>query len=424
MAKEGIMKCFSVKKIICTLFLSFCVHGSLAYAKPTPDLSQLIKAAKQNNPQIRAARDRLLAAIHVIPQAKALPDPKLNAGYINMSENIPMDVDPRREQMLGGQQEIPFPGKLVVRGKIASLEAKRAQAEYQATCFAVIAQLKRLYYDLYFVNKSIEIVQRNQELLHEMEKSAEANYSVGKTPQQDIYRAQTEISRLLMRLVILKQQRESLQADINRLLNRSLEIIVNTPTTLSMTPMRHDLEYFYSMVKKRAPQLIMQQRSVQKGKQAIRLSKMDYFPDVEIEGGRLHDTGMHTKGYQVLLKASVPLYFMQKQNNAVRESLARYNADVEDFYTTYRTLSFQVKNAYLLAERSAKLVQLIQHTIIPQATLTFTSSQANYGVGKVDFLTMLNNLLTLQENELEYQGELVEHEKAITQIEETTGMYL
>ncbi|HFL3390204.1 TPA: TolC family protein, partial [Legionella pneumophila] len=87
-------------------------------------------------------------------------------------------------------------------------------------------------------------------------------------------------------------------------------------------------------------------------------------------------------------------------------------------------LSFQVKNAYLLAERSAKLVQLIQHTIIPQATLTFTSSQANYGVGKVDFLTMLNNLLTLQENELEYQGELVEHEKAITQIEETTGMYL
>ncbi|WP_457603712.1 TolC family protein, partial [Legionella pneumophila] len=92
-----------------------------------------------------------------------------------------------------------------------------------ATSFAVIAELKRLYYDLYFVNKSIEIVQRNQELLHEMEQSAEATYSVGKTPQQDIYRAQTEISRLEMRLVILKQQRQSLQADINRLLNRSLE---------------------------------------------------------------------------------------------------------------------------------------------------------------------------------------------------------
>lgn len=418
------MRRFSVRKIIWIVLLSFCFTESFIYARPNPGLSQLIQEAKQNNPQIRAVRDRLLAAIHVIPQAKALPDPKLNAGYINMSENIPMDVDPRREQMLGGSQEIPFPGKLMVRGRIATLEAKRTQAEYQATCFAVIAELKRLYYDLYFANKSIEIVQRNQELLHEMEQSAEATYSVGKTPQQDIYRAQTEISRLEMRLVILKQQRQSLQADINRLLNRSLERVVSTPATLSVTPMGHNLEYFYSLVKQRAPQLIMQQRNVQKGRQSIRLSKMDYFPDVEIEGGRLHDTGMHTKGYQVLLKATVPLYFMQKQNNAVRESLARYNADMEDLQTTYRTLSFQVKNAYLLAERSAKLIHLIQHTIIPQATLTFTSSQANYGVGKVDFLTMLNNLLTLQENELEWHGELAEHEKAIAQIEETTGTYL
>ncbi|HDX1202721.1 TPA: TolC family protein [Legionella pneumophila] len=418
------MKRFSIKKITWAVVLSACFSGPLTYAKPIPSLLQLIQEAKQNNPQIRAVRDRLLAAIHVIPQAKALPDPKLNAGYINMSENIPMDVDPRREQMLGGSQEIPFPGKLMVRGRIANLEAKRTQAEYQATCFAVIAELKRLYYDLYFVNKSIEIVQRNQELLHEMEQSAEATYSVGKTPQQDIYRAQTEISRLEMRLVILKQQRQSLQADINRLLNRSLERGVSTPATLSVTPMGHNLEYFYSLVKQRAPQLIMQQRNVQKGRQALKLSKMDYFPDIEIEGGRLHDTGMHTKGYQVLLKATVPLYFMQKQNNAVRESLARYNADMEDLQTTYRTLSFQVKNAYLLAERSAKLIHLIQHTIIPQATLTFTSSQANYGVGKVDFLTMLNNLLTLQENELEWHGELAEHEKAIAQIEETTGTYL
>lgn len=418
------MKHCSVKKIVGVVFFAVYLTGSFTYAKATTVLSQLIKEATQNNPQIRAARDRLLAAIHMIPQAKALPDPKLNAGYINMSENIPMDVDPRREQMLGGQQEIPFPGKLIVRGKIATLEAKRAEAEYQATCFAVIAQLKRLYYDLYFVNKSIAIVQRNQTLLEEMEKSAEVNYSVGKTPQQDIYRAQTEVSRLLMRLVILKQQRESLQADINRLLNRSLEIAVSTPVTLSVTPIGHRLEHFYTLVKQRAPQLIMQQRNVQKGRQAINLSKMDYFPDVEIEGGRLHDTAMHTKGYQVLLKATVPLYFMQKQNHAVRESLARYNADIEDLHTTYRTLSFQVKNAYLLAERSAKLIHLIQHTIIPQATLTFTSSQANYSVGKVDFLTTLNNLLTLQENELEWHGELAEHEKAITQIEETTGTFL
>lgn len=421
------MRRFDFKKIVWTSLAILSVNvatGSYTHAKPSPMLSKLIQEASHNNPQIKAARDRARAAIHVIPQARSLPDPKINAGYINMSDNVPMDVDPRKEQMFGASQEIPFPGKLVVRGRIATLEAKRAAADYQATCLAVIAQLKRIYYELYFVNKSITILQRNQLLLQEMEKSAEVNYSVGKTPQQDIFRAQTEISRLLMRLVILKQERESLQADINRLLNRPLDIAINTPAKLAVTPLGHDFKHFDSLIKHRAPLLQMQQRNVEKGRQGVKLSKMDYYPDVEIEGGKLRDTAMRTQGYQVLLKATIPLYFKQKQDNSVRESLARYNAEVEDLYTTYQTLSFQVKNAFLRALRSSQLIQLIQNTIIPQATLTFTSSQSNYGVGKVDFLTLLNNLLTLQENELELQNEIVQHEKAITEIEETTGTFL
>jgi hypothetical protein len=61
-----------------------------------------------------------------------------------------------------------------------------------------------------------------------------------------------------------------------------------------------------------------QKRRVEKGRQSIQLSKMDYFPDVEIGSGKLRDTAMHTQGYQVMLSATIPLYFMNKQNNGVR----------------------------------------------------------------------------------------------------------
>lgn len=421
------MRDVSFKKSMYTGFVILMAYSFMAsstYAAAPAVLSRLIQDAVLDNPQIRAAHDRWLATQFVIPQSRSLPDPKINAGYINMPGNIPMQADPRREQMIGATQEIPFPGKLLVRGQMATLEAKRAMADYQATCLAVTAQLKRLYYDLYFVNQSIGILQKNQLILQEMEKSAETNYRVGKTPQQDIFRAQTEISRLLMRLVMLKQERTSLQADINRLLNRSLDIPVKTPQRLSVTPLGHDLTWFYSLIKHQSPQLKAQQSMVERSRKSIKLSKMDYFPDIELGAGRLRDTAMQTKGYQVMLSATVPLYSMSKQNNAVRESFARYNADVEDFYTTFQTLSFQVKNAFLLARRSAQLIQLIQNTIIPQASLTLTSSEANYGVGNVDFLTILNNLLTLQDNELELHNEIVQHEKAITQIEETTGTFL
>ncbi|HAT6977352.1 TPA: TolC family protein [Legionella pneumophila] len=408
------MKHFSVKKIIWALILSSCFTGALTYAKPMSGLLQLIQEAKQNNPQIRAARDRLLAANHVIPQARSLPDPKISVGS-------PMNIEPMRLQMIGASQEIPFPGKLSVRGKIATEKARRAAALYQAACLQVIAELKRIYYDLYSVNKSIEILKKTLVLLQEMEKSANVNYSVGKVPQQDIFRAQTEIARLDMRLVILRQERESLQADINRLLNRPLDIAIHTPSQLSITHVGHDLTSLNTLIKQRAPQLKARERSVEQRRQAVRLSKMNYFPDVEIEGGKLRNTVMNNDGYMVTLKATIPLYFAEKQNNGLRESLSRYNAEIEDLHTTYQALLFQVKNAFLVEQRSARLIELIQNSIIPLATLTFNSSQANYGVGKVDFLTLLNNLLTLQENEIELHNELANHEKAVTMIEEITG---
>lgn len=404
------------------LAIIYVICISLSQAETSSALSQLIQDASQNNPQIKAARNRWHAAQDAIPPSRALPDPKIGFGYIKMNGNNAMDVDPRREKMIGVSQEIPFPSKLYMRGRVATSGASQVQATYSAIYHTVIAQVKKSYYDLYFIDKSIEILKKNQKILDKMEKSAKINYSVGKTPQQDIYRAQTEISRLQMRMVMLQQERLSLQADINRLLNRSLDITVSTQSQLSTTSLNSSLGCLYQMVDKHSPQLQAQQKNVEKSNNMVKLSKLNYYPDVEIEAGKLRDTAMHTQGYQVMLNATIPLYFMSKQNYEVRESLENYNADVQDLYSTHRDLSFQIKNSYLLAQRSSQLIALIRDTIIPQARLTFNSSRENYGVGKVDFMTMLNNLLTLQDNELELQAEIVQHEKAIAQIEEITGV--
>ena len=62
--------------------LFFC---SSSFANQTSAiLSRLIQEAKHNNPQIRAAYSRVLAANNRIPQSGALPDPNINLGYMDM----------------------------------------------------------------------------------------------------------------------------------------------------------------------------------------------------------------------------------------------------------------------------------------------------------------------------------------------------
>ena len=66
-----------------------------------------------------------------------------------------------------------------------------------------------------------------------------------------------------------------------------------------------------------------------------------------------------------------------------------------------------------MAQTSAKLIELIGTGTLPQTRLTLESALASYAVGKVDFLTLLTNLLNVLNQELQYAQELTNFEKPL-----------
>jgi outer membrane protein TolC len=126
-----------------------------------------VREALENNPDIRAAQQRWEAAKAVIPQVKTLPDPMLNLGYDTVEDRV---------VTYGVSQEIPFPGKLRLRGKVATSEAERLEQEYLAVPLRIIARLKEAFYDLAFVHRSLETVEKNRRVLLDFAQTAEARY--------------------------------------------------------------------------------------------------------------------------------------------------------------------------------------------------------------------------------------------------------
>jgi outer membrane protein TolC len=380
---------------------------------PPASLEQLVQEALVHNPDIQAARLRWESAKAIIPQVQTLPDPKIAVGYT--------DIAPMKGAMYGVSQEIPFPGKLSLKGEIASHDAERLEQDYLATRLTVIARLKELFYELHLVHKSIEVVRKNQLLLASFEKTAAARYSVGQTTQQDVLRAQMEISRLLARLATLEQRRQSLHADINRLLNRLPSDPLGAPQEIRFTPMRHTLTELNMILEQGSPFLRGQQKTLERNSQAVALANRQYYPDFELDARGQSDTAMRTEGYQVMLRVQVPLYFATKQREGVREAVAGREAAFQDLQALRQELLSRIQDNVAQAERADQLIKLLRDAIIPQSRLTLASAQASYAVGKVDFLTLLNSLLTLQENELEFHGEMAEHEKALARLEGILG---
>ncbi len=389
-----------------------------AHASDEPRLSlpSLMKEMLEHNPAIKAARQRWESAKAIVPQVQTLPDPSLQLGY----QRMPM-TEPLEGAMYGFRQDIPFPGKLRLRGEVATQQSGRFEHEHDATRLHLIAQLKQDYWDLHFVHKGIEIVQKNKLLLMQFEKTANARYSVGKTAQQDVFRAQVELSRVLDRLAVLEQQKESLHSSINRLLNRPPLGPLGTPEEIRLTPIPVDLPELARRAEELSPILLAFGKDVAREERALSLARREYYPDFNVSALGLRNDRINDNGYQIMLGIQIPLFYQTKQREGVNQAGSDLSRARQTLTAARQDLLFQVKDAFERARRARRLVKIVGDAIIPQATLALRSAQAGYGVGKVDFLTLLNNVLTLQDNELELHGEMVAHEKAVARLEELTG---
>jgi cobalt-zinc-cadmium efflux system outer membrane protein len=386
-------------------------------AEPRLDLSGLIRELDTANPEIKAAFQRWESAKAVVPQVQTLPDPRLQLGY----QRMPMVPPVVEGAMYGFGQDIPFPGKLTLKGEVAQREADRLEQEYLATRLKLVAALKQVYYDLHFVHKSIDVVERNKALLTQFEKTAKARYSVGQAAQQDVFRAQVEISRVLDRLAVLDQQKESLHAAINRLLNRPPDGPLGTPEETHSILLTLPLQELNRRANEFSPALLATVKSIDRSEQSVLLAKRQYYPDFDVTALGIRNDKINDNGYQIMVGIKIPLFYQSKQKQGVHEAMANLEGAREDFAAARQDLLFQVKDGFVQAQRAERLITILRDAIIPQATLGLQAAQAGYAVGKVDFLTLLNSLLILQDSQLELHSEIVNHEKARARLEAVTG---
>ena len=124
--------------------------------------------------------------------------------------------------------------------------------------------------------------------------------------------------------------------------------------------------------------------------------------------------------YGVNVGVKIPLYFWQKQRPAVAEATSA-RAERERLENATSLLFFRVKDRYLAVTTAQRLLKLYGTTIIPQSSLSLESAIAGYEVGKVDFLTLLDNLVTLLNYELGYYEQLSNQEKQLRRSSRSSG---
>ncbi len=413
------------------VLLFFAAVSAGARAAPAeggdPQLQELLAEAARNNPEIWAAGNEREAARHRVSPAGALDDPMLEAGVINAPlPTLRLNREDMTMKMLGLSQRFPYPGKRGLRQDVAAKDAESVLHAYQETVNRVVRDVKTAYFELAFVAESARLVEKNRQVLEQFLRISESRYSVGQGNQADVLKAQTQLSRMVDELIKLARERRAIEAELARALGRGSEAGAPAPAALRLRETPLQFEGLRQAALKESPQLLGLKSLIDRGAKALDLARKDYYPDFDVKfsyGQRenmLDGTGRDDM-VSFTVAINLPVWRENKRDPRVAEAIAMRDQAMDMYQAQRNEISSRLRQQVANAEQSLKSARLYETGILPQARLAVESSLAAYRVNRVDFLTLLDNQMTVLDYEISYASALSNYNKALAEIDLLTG---
>lgn len=411
---------------VLTSAVNVASEGAASAQEAVLRLQPLIQEVLAVNPEIKADGKRWDAAKERPPQEGSLDDPLLSLEIVNLPTNsFSFSQDDMTMKQFSLSQTFPFFGKRGLRSEVAQREANVIGQGFRDKQNEIVRRVKETFYELYITDRSLEVVEKNREVLKEFVKIAETKYSVGKGIQQDVLKAQVELSKLLDEQIRLEQTRQAAAAKLNAILNRAPQTPLGRTEEVLKEEMTRDLKALQDRALENRPLLKALQEEIERGKAANALARKGYFPDLTMSAGygfredspMVNRSDMFSAGFTI----NIPLYFRTKQDRRVAETSALINSAREQYQAARNEVLSLVKELASDLEKGSKLIDLLQTGLIPQAQLSLDSAVAGYQVNKVDFLTLLDNRLTLFNFEKEYFRALGEYQTSLARLEWVVG---
>ena len=390
-------------------------------------VEEYIQFALEQNPEVQAARKRMEAAAHQVPVAASLQDPMVN-----------LTVQPEPLQTAAGQQELILSasqkfhwfGKLDTRAGVAEAQTNVERAQLAAAELATVAKVKRAYYELYFIQQAISVTQAEQKLLGEIRDVADTRYRATQTSQQDVLRADLEISNVENELIRLRQQLASGQARLARVLHVAPHSKLLALDRLSPEQAPRDLERLQQLAVAARPELHAQLAAIQRDRQTVELARLDYKPDmtlgfawIDVSNAGISPVANGRDAFLLTAGVNLPIY-KKRLDSSVRSAEAKAVSTAREYDAVRDGTLESVTDLLAQARSQQDLLVLFEEDILPKARQTLDVSSRAYNVGQVDFLQLIDNWRQLLRYEVNYRRLEASLRQTLAELERVVGGFI
>ena len=388
---------------------------ALAVAAPPPlRLTDLLREAKEKNPELKAAEARVRAAQESIAPSGAFDDPQLMVQLWN----TPVDFS-TVPVMVQLSQSIPLGGKRSARSAIASADAAMAEAELAAKQREIATQVASAYLDLFLAQRTQEVDDELDGFLQVLATLSQARIARGKAEQIEFLRAQASLIQIRSDRENAIDHRQSAWARLAALIDRNPAGpagATSPPGVLGSLPAVSRLQ---ARALAQRPELTVARAQIAGAEAQARLARAAAIPDLNLFVAEMH-AFRNPAGVSDYLFAGVQLNLPIFGGSKVGPRISSAEAQLISAKESERALRNRVTAE--VAEAHAHLVSeqrqiALHHQLIPIARQAVESAQASYAAGKADFVMVLDSARELRMHDLDLATHLSMYEQRLAELE-------
>jgi cobalt-zinc-cadmium efflux system outer membrane protein len=389
-------------------------------------LGTMLDAAAHANPRIAAANALSRASAARVPGASRLPDPELQVGWMNyeVPKIAPMNAVGMTQFQL--MQTVPLRGKLRLAGRAESLRSVAVATRVQDIALDVRTQTATAFYDLYATDGAVAVARETRRILQGLAEIASSMYEVGEGRQADVLRAHVELARMDEEIIRMETMGSAMRSRLNAILARPDSTSIGSPQLPVFPAAIAALDSLTQLAEEYRPMIRAGVQDVDAADVAVDLARREIWPDLRIgvQYGRQPGSSGTQQMASLMFGVTLPLFASSRQFRMRDEAAAMREMAAAELAAMRAETRGATAEAYAELMRARRLVELYRSSVLPQAAATVTSSLAAYRVGSVNFMTLLDAQMTLNE----YRQELFTLEagegKAWAELEMLTGQTL
>jgi cobalt-zinc-cadmium efflux system outer membrane protein len=388
------------------------------------ELPALLDSVALRNPRLQAVTASVEAAASRVSEASTLPDPMFQLGVMNFGlPDFNTDMVNSMAPSVQLMQTVPFPGKLGLRGEIAEASMEMARVGADETWWQIRDEASVRFFELYALDRQIEVEQETLGLLRDLQKVARSLYASGEGRQADVLRADVEVARMDGEIRRMEARRAAVAARINGLLNKPSDRPVASPVLPELPSLVPVQDTLRAWAWESRPALERSRLAVDQADSRVSLAHREVWPNLTlgVSYGR-RDMGVGTEHMgSAMIGFSIPIFASRRQMAARDEAEAVKRFTQADLVALRSEVDARIGELLAELDRSRSLMELYTGEILPQASAMMESALASYRVGSVDFMTLLDAHLSVNRYELDLYQLQADYGRAVAGLEAVIG---